>query len=793
MMKISPENMRLISIHSTKGGVGKSLVALFLAHFLLTRDTTTEKAEIDEPETIAPGDGAILADQPVTKIDHDEVKKSEENKDTRVVILDLDFGGTTATVQGSDDVKENSKVTPYFLRHPRIPIKDKRLKRDGNVELLSLFDSYLQDGSAYENVLNKIISSTIEEDGQPVLIPSGSFQSESNLSPMLLFDQIFSLAFCDFIFDIMKRIAELAKNNSVYFLLDNPPGYNQLTPVLEKKLFEFGNDKAKILFVGTPDEQDLKACASRLVDLADSHVRYKDAVKMAAKLLGKSTKKIAIDNFMKKAVYDQDELDSLLNLNGGNWNNESWIRRLEEMKKKDFTAGYIINKVNDYYPRDIQSLFNSYTLPWYDKKLEKLKKEIKSCEPRYIKSREKHYKKNLKKAVESTKFITLQFVPDLLYFYQKALHETEDNTSILKDLIPISNDEKDNEKQFISLLDCFENDYISFNEFSDERKLIPTQDNLFRFCHIARIFTFAWETLQFLMDHNKIKLTTHPIWTEARRNRLFKRLMVLYRGFDTIKWKTEDYWNDEVSEFIRVVITDNLNNEISQTDGVGQEVIDFINEKTKNDEPTKYYLDWHFRRFILSVLIGIFLEATRLDLDETTRKPGDDKDAKIENIMSFIFEILDHFFLRTEISSDNLEVIKNGAEIIVKKYIENQNNTESLSITFRLNFIIRKALMLQRSFSHLKQKKSFLIDNDDKIANIDLSNDINILSAMVEAWFSGIIDFQDISAVLRDGPPGGFNFPYLTASTFYYDFIEQIEDLFTQWNWKQTNGKHKHL
>ncbi len=230
-MTNAPRDPRIISIHSAKGGVGKTLTALYLSH-ILTED---------------------------------------KESNNRVIIFDLDFCGTTMPDLSSLLAKDGSPRRG-FLNPPDF-VKDEKDK--DRVNMLNLFKAYLEysrpdeHDKHYQKLLLKYV---VESGSNSLFIPSGSFHSDPTFTPMLLFDQLFSQAFCDFILDICRyisgKINEISSNQQIYFILDNPPGQNQLTPSLTQTLIEFGIDKAKMLFMSSPDEMDIDATVTNLTQIS---------------------------------------------------------------------------------------------------------------------------------------------------------------------------------------------------------------------------------------------------------------------------------------------------------------------------------------------------------------------------------------------------------------------------------------------------------------------------------------------------------------------------------------------
>ena len=234
---MSATNINFYSIQSSKGGVGKTTIALNLAKAL----------------------------QQVNSVSF---------------IFDLDLCGTSIS-----DMMKTETGEQLFGNINVTNLLGKKGGKGAPVDLLSAFLLYLGDGDDETQNPLKQIEKRVEaleiKSGykKVVLLPSGTFSRSglhsSSESQHLLFNEIHSGWFSEFIFQIAKAIEPAVGKDisDINIIFDNAPGWSALQPVIEAHLIAKYPGQYKFLFVSSPDEMDIQATVLRICDLYIEYLR----------------------------------------------------------------------------------------------------------------------------------------------------------------------------------------------------------------------------------------------------------------------------------------------------------------------------------------------------------------------------------------------------------------------------------------------------------------------------------------------------------------------------------------
>lgn len=302
------DGIRIISVQSAKGGVGKTLFSLLLGNRIL------------HPK--------------------DQGGKAVPESDTRVFLIDLDFGGTSLSdlLEPAEEKKDKSKrekeaksANGTSLHH--IPIFNLADLADcelaGNrhqYNLLDLFQEDLKGNSDAVARLPALLANHPEKwdtpgDRRICLLPSGKFNSNSTINGSLLFDAMHGEWFCEFLFELIFRLYQAdpgdksGRKRNACFILDNGPGWTELLPLLQNYLLKWGVHRAKFLHVTSADQMDIDASFRMLLNLYNSYLKIYYTKRYCVSLQKKPTEYYGnIDN----EFLDQDYLYELLGENDFN-------------------------------------------------------------------------------------------------------------------------------------------------------------------------------------------------------------------------------------------------------------------------------------------------------------------------------------------------------------------------------------------------------------------------------------------------------------------------------------------
>lgn len=227
MEKILQPRIKIINVVSRKGGVGKTTLALNLARLLLNNGNLVLYFDLDLTGTQAHQAFSVL---PCIEDIHDV--KYYDGSDEKVVnlpnLFDEYLNGHFAT--NNDD----QTIIDFKL----------------DIHKINLFNSYLITHSYLAN-----------GDSSDLTVPS------------VLFDDLHSKWFIEFLIDVINSITHSFQSNlknsrqSLFFILDNAPGYSNYEPDLEDFLTEIGPENGKFLFVSSLDSQDLEECVRSIKNI----------------------------------------------------------------------------------------------------------------------------------------------------------------------------------------------------------------------------------------------------------------------------------------------------------------------------------------------------------------------------------------------------------------------------------------------------------------------------------------------------------------------------------------------
>lgn len=314
----------VISIQSAKGGVGKTTVALFLAKSYIERD-------------------------PYCK----------------VFLLGLDFCGTN--------------ISSLFENGSRLltlaDIDLYRFSSDDEHNLLNMFINDLH-GKVNDNTL-KDIRSAVESHGI-ILLPSGEFDGDIVETPQLLFDELHAQWFCEFLVDLIKTIRKevdkLEKDIKCYFILDNPPGWSRLLPVLEDVLIKDHDCDPRFVFTSSPDQMDINATFQRIVSLYGKYLKIMNTHRVAAEIKknGKFEEKLESKKDLEDWYYDEAYLTSLY-LCDANYNDEAVVQPI--LNISELTAITINKTFGIVSLEELENYLNERKSVSVNALIEKIKKE----------------------------------------------------------------------------------------------------------------------------------------------------------------------------------------------------------------------------------------------------------------------------------------------------------------------------------------------------------------------------------------------------------------------------------
>lgn len=212
-------SIKIISVESRKGGVGKSTVALNLASLL-------------------------------------------NDRNNRVLLIDVDITGTSI-----DGFMKSSLWKEEF---------NSVLFGNKKINLLDYFQNYFQNGRNTIEFISNSQCNFLSENCFQIREDSINYiQSElydENMSvicdPRLLFDELHSYWLVQMLDDICNAfdtwVSKQEKKKDGIIILDNSPGYVGLDRAIHEWLTNLGPEKAKFLTVSSLDVQDLKSSLSSI-------------------------------------------------------------------------------------------------------------------------------------------------------------------------------------------------------------------------------------------------------------------------------------------------------------------------------------------------------------------------------------------------------------------------------------------------------------------------------------------------------------------------------------------------
>lgn len=218
---MSENKIKLISVESRKGGVGKTSIALSLARILS--------------------------------------KKGKE-----VIFLDFDLSGTELSLATKALEQRSTWANSFnYVKH-----KNKNGKNE-EINLVDLFELYMtgqiplglkwiesnpinQHFTLQYNKINIFSSGLSRSDNEREYV--------SLKNPSILYDDLHSMWFLEMIKTLLDGARQnLSDEKELVVIIDNSPGYSGMEPVVEDWLTDFGPDRAKFLFVSSSDVQDIIA------------------------------------------------------------------------------------------------------------------------------------------------------------------------------------------------------------------------------------------------------------------------------------------------------------------------------------------------------------------------------------------------------------------------------------------------------------------------------------------------------------------------------------------------------
>lgn len=198
--------IKIYSVESRKGGVGKTTIALNLA-------------------------------------------KALKGKGQPVLLLDCDITGTS--------ISEPAQNSPFWSADTNV-LKDNAGKPYNLIGFfLEKFIRGMGDVGQYLP-FNRLLRDKINVIGSDIYrVPS-----QAHVDSRLLMDELHCYWQKEMIAQIVERFQEVFQNDTVHIVIDNSPGYVGLCQSLHNYMFSLGPETAKFLIVSSIDAQDIQACVS---------------------------------------------------------------------------------------------------------------------------------------------------------------------------------------------------------------------------------------------------------------------------------------------------------------------------------------------------------------------------------------------------------------------------------------------------------------------------------------------------------------------------------------------------
>ena len=242
-----PELSRLntIFVQSVKGGVGKTYIAL----------------------------GAV---KELIKCKHYESKNCPYK---RAVYIDLDFCGTSFVDSGYTLNGEQVEPLKWEIADKSTKEKPETLTNDDFIStLIGLYKYYVEETLSIKKFKLKSTKNSV------LYISSGN-PNTGDLTELILFDPIHAGWMAELLHGLMISLSKEWKDNAlssedkecqkckesdcdhkIYFVLDCPPGFSQLGPVLAEYMLKYnGMRYTKFCYVLSADRLDIKATINRIV------------------------------------------------------------------------------------------------------------------------------------------------------------------------------------------------------------------------------------------------------------------------------------------------------------------------------------------------------------------------------------------------------------------------------------------------------------------------------------------------------------------------------------------------
>jgi hypothetical protein len=299
-------NYKIITIESRKGGVGKTTAALNLAKLLLNQKYVTLLLDIDITGTNI----AYALDSSFWRGTTNQIKYKNQNANLLEVFQDLYM---------------NNKKLPAWLL-------EQETDTSFNIKLKEI----------------NIIGSNIFNDSN-----SGK---KLICKPNILFDELHTFWFKEFLKEICETFAQKVKNKKVAIIFDNSPGFIGINPIIQDWLTDIGPIRGKFLTISSLDKQDIISCSKAVEEIHSLYTTKYKAAKIFFKLKG--------DDFKENLELSNDENKFFLRLATKNLDKDSIDYYNDLIVKDDETyvlhpdkyQAIIVNKV----PNEIRNQSFSY-------------------------------------------------------------------------------------------------------------------------------------------------------------------------------------------------------------------------------------------------------------------------------------------------------------------------------------------------------------------------------------------------------------------------------------------------